>query len=148
MLDRDLAELYGVETKNLKRAVKRNYKRFSDDFYFSLSNHEVRDLRCQIGTSSWGGSRYMPFAFTEHGILMLSSVLCSERAVEVNIQIMRTFTKLREMLMTNEMLRLKIEGMECKYDHQFKIIFDAIRKLLDDPIKPKRRIGFGVRDEE
>ena len=144
MLDRDLAELYGVETKYIKRAVKRNVTRFPDDFMFILSTQEYQALRCHFGTLEKGShSKYLPFAFTEHGILMLSSVLNSDKAIEVNIQIMRTFSKLRELMLVHKDLRLKIEEMEKKYDQQFKLVFDAIRKLLaPPPSKPKLPIGF------
>jgi hypothetical protein len=142
MLDRDLAELYRVETKVLKQAVKRNLTRFPSDFMFPLTTQELAILRSQIVTSSWGGNRYIPYAFTEQGIAMLSSILNSERAIQVNIQIMRTFTKLREMMTTHKELRQKIETMEKKYDHQFKIVFEAIKKLLEPPVKTKGKIGF------
>ena len=142
MLDRDLAELYGVETKILKQAVRRNKKRFPVDFMFILLNQEVRNLRSQIVTSSWGGSRYLPMAFTEQGVAMLSSVLNSERAIQVNIQIMRAFTMLRSMLATHDDLRRKIEDMEAKYDKQFHIVFQAIKQLLKEDDQPKRKIGF------
>jgi hypothetical protein len=142
MLDRDLAELYRVKTKALKQAVRRNNKRFPVDFMFSLSNQEVKNLRSQIVTSSWGGSRYLPMAFTEQGVAMLSSVLNSERAIQVNIQIMRAFTKLRKMLVGYEELQKKIEAMESKYDEQFRIVFVAIKQLLHEDDQPKRKIGF------
>ncbi len=146
MLDKELAELYGVRTKELNKAVARNRDRFPADFMFKLSKDEAEILRFQIGTSRWGGQRYLPHAFTEHGILMLSSVLNSRRAIQVNIQIMRTFTKLREMISSNELIRQKIEELEQKYekhDKQFKIVFEAIRELLETPApKPKRSIGF------
>ncbi len=145
MLDRDLATLYGVETKYLTRQVRRNKDRFPEDFLLHLTRQEVRNLRCHFGTSSWGGQRYLPYAFTEHGILMLSSVLNSSRAIQVNIQIMRTFTTLREMLTGHVELRRKIEEMEQKYDYQFKVVFKTIKKLLDPPQKPKNPIGFHVR---
>lgn len=145
MLDRDLAELYGVETKYLTRQVRRNIDRFPSDFLLHLTQQEVANLKRHFGTSSWGGTRKLPFAFTEHGILMLSSVLNSKRAVQVNIQIMRTFTRLREMLAGHVELRRKVEEMEKKYDYQFKAIFDAIKKLLEPPEKPKNPIGFHVR---
>jgi hypothetical protein len=138
MLDRDLAELYGVETKVLKQAVRRNIDRFPADFMFELNRDEFNNLRSQIVTSSWGGARYLPMAFSEHGVLMLSSVLNSERAVQVNIQIMRTFTKLREMMATHEDLKRKIESMEKKYDEQFQIVFEAIKQLLSEEDKPKK----------
>jgi flagellar capping protein FliD len=142
MLDRDLAELYGVETKVLKQAVRRNQKRFPPDFMFVLSNQEVRNLRSQIVTSRWGGSRYLPMVFTELGVAMLSSLLNSEKAIQVNIQIMRTFTKLREMLADHKDLQKKIEAMEAKYDEQFSIVFEVIKQLLAEEDKPKKRIGF------
>ena len=144
MLDKDLAELYGVETKALKQTVKRNIERFPDDFMYVLNKQEVIYLRSQFVTSSWGGSRYLPYAFTEHGILMLSSVLNSRRAVQVNIEIMRTFTKLRGMLAGHKELKRKIEEMEKKYDRQFRVVFDAIKKLLEPPEKKKNPIGFHV----
>jgi len=130
MLDRDLAVLYGAETKMLNRAVKRNIERFPDDFMFQLTKNEFENLRFHSGTSSWGGQRYLPYAFTENGVAMLSSVLNSKKAIEVNIQIMRTFTKIREMLGTHKALRQKIEVMEKKYNYQFEVVFDAIRSLM------------------
>ncbi len=142
MLDRDLAELYGVETRALKQAVRRNIKRFPPDFMFELSYQEFKNLRSQIVMSSWGGTRRPPMAFTEQGVAMLSSVLKSDRAIQVNIQIMRAFTQLRKMLSTHEDLRRKIEAMEKKYDQQFKVVFDAIKQLLDVKTKPRRKIGF------
>ena len=146
MLDSDLAVLYGVETKVLNQAVRRNLKRFPDDFMFQLTPKEVDFLRSQIVTSnsSRGGRRYFPYAFTENGVAMLSSVLGSEKAIQVNIHIMRTFTKLREILKTHDDLRRKIESMEKKYDHRFVVVFKAIRELLEPPLKSKRRIGFHV----
>ncbi|MFC1767284.1 ORF6N domain-containing protein [Candidatus Margulisiibacteriota bacterium] len=141
MLDRDLALLYGVKTKNLKRQVRRNIKRFPGDFAFRLTKEE--NLRCQIVTSSWGGRRYLPYVFTEQGVAMLSTVLNSERAIEVNIQIMRAFVKLRKILSSHAELRRKIEAIESKYDANFKVVFDAIRKLMEEPVKkPSKRIGF------
>lgn len=137
MLAQDLASLYGVETKILNRAVKRNAERFPDDFMLRLTNKEVTDLRCQFGTSSWGGLRYLPLAFTEHGILMLSSVLNSPRAVQVNIHIMRTFAKQREILNLHTDLRTRIDTLEKKYDGQFLVIFKAIKLILDN-----KRDGF------
>lgn len=142
MLDKDLALLYGVETKALNQAVKRNKVRFPDDFMFQLTYQEFRDLMSQIVTTNRGGTRIMPYVFTEHGILMLSSVLNSDRAIHVNIQIMRTFTKMREMAIGYEELRGKIAAMEKKYDKQFKIVFDALHQLLTPPEEPKGKIGF------
>ncbi len=143
MLDADLAELYGVETKMLVRAVKRNIDRFPADFMIQLNREEFENLRFQFGTSSrWGGRRYLPYAFTEQGVAMLSSVLSSKRAVQVNIAIMRAFVKLREMLATHKDLARKLNAMEKKYDSQFKVVFDAIRQLMI-PLSPKKRkIGF------
>ena len=138
MLDRDLAELYDVETKALKQAVRRNIDRFPEDFMFELSKEEFKNLRSQIVTSSWGGLRYLPMAFSEQGVAMLSSVLKSNRAIHVNIQIMRAFTKLREMLSTHEDLKKKIEDMKKKYDQQFQIVFDAIKQLLETEETPKK----------
>ena len=144
MLDRDLALLYDVQTRRLKEQVRRNIERFPVDFMFELTKEELAEWRSQFATSNRDkmGIRIHPFAFTEHGILMLSSVLNSKRAIQVNIQIMRTFIKLKEMLISHKDLRQKIEDMERKYNHQFKIVFDAIRKLLEPPAKPKQRIGF------
>ncbi len=144
MLDRDLSELYGVKVKNLNKAVKRNFKRFPDDFMFQISQEESKNLRFQNGTSSWGGDRYEKFVFTEQGVAMLSSVLRSERAICVNIQIIRTFTKIRQMLAENRDLRLKIEDMERKYDKNFKIVFDAIKRMMIEEEKPKKLIGFSA----
>jgi len=149
LLDRDLAELYGVETKVLKQAVRRNIKRFPSDFMFELSKEEFEDWRSQFVTSSspqWGGARYKPMAFTEQGVAMLSSVLKSERAIEVNIAIMRAFVRLRQMLASNEDLARKLEDMEKKYDEQFKVVFDAIRALMAPPEKPRKKIGFEVKE--
>ncbi|MBI5873814.1 MAG: ORF6N domain-containing protein [Candidatus Omnitrophica bacterium] len=144
MLDRDLAKIYRVETKQLKRAVRRNVGRFPEDFMFELSRDEYRSLRCQFGTLKIGEhSKYLPYAFTQEGVAMLSSVLHSERAIQANIQIMRAFVKLREFMATHENLKKKIEEMEKKYDYQFKIVFDAIKQLLESPKQePKKRIGF------
>ncbi len=147
MLDADLSELYAVETKMLVRAVKRNADRFPADFMFQLDKAEFENLRFQFGTSShWGGRRYLPYAFTEQGVAMLSSVLNSERAVKVNIEIMRAFVKLRQMLASNAELARKLEEMEKKYDSQFKIVFDAIRQLMIPPEQKKKKIGFEVRE--
>jgi hypothetical protein len=142
MLDRDLADLYEVETRTLNQAVKRNLSRFPADFMFQLNADEFDQLISQIVMSRWGGTRKPPYAFTEQGVAMLSSVLSSERAVQVNIQIMRTFTRLRTMMAGHEELIRKIENMEMKYDEQFRIVFQAIRRLLDEDAKPIRKIGF------
>jgi hypothetical protein len=147
MLDADLARLYGVETKNLNKAVKRNASRFPFDFMFQLSSKEMQILRFQMGTSKrvQGGRRYAPYAFTEQGIAMLSSVLRSSRAVQVNVAIMRTFVRLREMLTTHEELRRKIDAMEKRYDARFQAVFEAIRQMLETPIPAKKPIGFHAR---
>src|SRR3989338_2506722 len=144
MVDRDLARLYSVQTKVLKQAVKRNINRFPRDFMIQLTKGEFANWRSQFVTSNKDkmGLRYPPMVFTEQGVAMLSSVLNSERAVQVNIQIMRTFTKIRELLATNEVLRRKIEALERKYDQRFKVIFDVIKKLISAEEKPKARIGF------
>ena len=144
MLDRDLADLYGVETKLLKRQVRRNIDRFPDDFMFELTPEELDNWRCQFGTSKSDkmGLRYPPLAFTEQGVAMLSSVLNSKRAIQVNIQIMRAFTRLRQMLATHEDLRRKIEDMESKYDEQFRAVFKALRQLLATEEKADRKSWF------
>ncbi|MBI2989405.1 MAG: ORF6N domain-containing protein [Deltaproteobacteria bacterium] len=146
MLDADLAELYGVETKALNRAFTRNRERFPDDFVFQLTESEFADLRCQIGTSRWGGRRYLPYAFTEQGVAMLSGVLHSKRAIQVNVEIMRTFVRLRQLLASNAQLARKLEALEKKYDTQFKVVFDAIRQLMSPPEPRKRKIGFLVKE--
>jgi len=147
LLDKDLAELYGVETKVLKQAVRRNIKRFPDDFMFELTKEENQSLRSQYVTLKRGQhSKYLPFAFTEQGVAMLSSVLNSDKAIQVNIQIMRAFTQLRQMLSTHEDLKRKIEAMERKYDQQFRVVFDAINQLIDTESKPKRKIGFDIKE--
>lgn len=145
MLDRDLAALYGVGTRDLNKAVSRNPERFPEDFMFRIDKNERKNLMFQFGTSSWGGTRKPPCVFTEHGILMLSSVLKSRRAIDVNIQIMRTFTRIRELLATHADLRRKLEEMEKKYDYQFKAVFDAIKSLISAPDKDVKRIGFTVK---
>ena len=143
MLSNDLAELYGVEPRALVQAVKRNSERFPEDFMFQLSDNEFESLKSQFVISSWGGMRRAkPYAFTEQGVSMLSSVLRSKQAVQVNISIMRTFVKLRELIATHKDLARKLENMEKKYDTQFKVVFDAIRSLMSPPEKPKRKIGF------
>ena len=147
ILDRDLAVLYGVETKQLTRQVRRNIDRFPDDFMFQLTREEYNELlRCQIGTLKRGQhSKYLPYAFTEHGILMLSSVLNSKKAIQVNIQIMRTFVKLRQILSTNKELVHKLSQLERKtekHDAEIQAIFKAIRQLMTPPEKPKKQIGY------
>jgi hypothetical protein len=150
MFDADLAKLYAVSAKNLNRAVKRNANRFPADFMFQLKPKEARILRFQSGTSSQsshGGRRYLPYAFTEQGIAMLSSVLRSERAVQVNIAIMRALLQLRAMLATHEDLRRKIDEMEKRYDAKFHAVFATLRQMLETPIPPKPQIGFHARTE-
>ena len=144
LLDADFADLYGVETKDLVRVMKRNIDRFPHDFMFQLTRAEFDDLRCQIGTSnSWGGRRYPPYAFTEQGVAMLSSVLRSKRAVQVNIEIMRAFVRLRQILSSHKALAHKIEELEKTYDAQFKVVFEALRELMSAPARKKRKpIGF------
>ena len=149
MLDADLAALYGVETKQLVRAIKRNISRFPPDFMFQLSKDDFENLRCHFGTSSqWGGPRYPPYAFTEQGVAMLSSVLKSKRAIQVNIEIMRTFVRLRRILASHAELARKLDALEKKYDAQFRVVFDAIRQLSSppEPEPPKKRIGFLVEE--
>jgi phage regulator Rha-like protein len=149
MLDRDLAELYGVETKVLKQAVRRNIDRFPSDFMFEITKKENESLRSQNVTLKRGQhSKYLPMAFTEQGVAMLSSVLRSKRAIQVNIQIMRAFTQLRKMLSTHEELKRKIESMEKKYDEQFQIVFEAIKQLLSDEDKPRKKIGYTVKEKQ
>ena len=147
MLDSDLAELYGVTTKRLNEQVRRNLKRFPSDFMFQLSSKEAESSRSQIATSKRGGRRYLPYAFTEQGVAMLSSVLNSDRAIEVNIQIMRAFVKLREMIASHKELAKRLDELESKYDEQFKVVFDAIRELMTPPEPKRRRIGF-LREKE
>jgi len=143
MLDSDLAELYGVQTKYLIKQVNRNSDRFPSDFMFSLVNKEVICLRFQIGTSKGrGGRRYRPYAFTEQGVAMLSGVLRSKQAIQVNILIMRAFVQLRHMIATNEELARKLDSLENKYDARFRVVFDAIRRLMTPPESDRRRIGF------
>lgn len=143
MLDADLATLYGVPTKRLNEQIRRNPKRFPADFMFQLTFQEVTNLRSQIATSKyWGGRRYLPYVFTEQGVAMLSSVLNSERAIEVNVEIMRAFVRLRQILATHKDLSRKLEEMEKKYDHQFKVVFDAIRQLMAPPPSKSKKIGF------
>jgi hypothetical protein len=155
MLDADLADLYGVETKALNQAVKRNIERFPVDFMFQLSVEELEglrsrsgrlSLRSQIVTSKRGGRRYLPYAFTEQGVAMLSSVLRSQRAVQVNIAIMRAFVRLREMLAAHRGLARKLAAMEKKYDAQLKVVFDAIQELMAPSHRSRRQIGFRGED--
>jgi len=142
ILDRDIARLYEVETRTLMQAVKRNKERFPKDFMFQLTVKETAILRYQFGTSRWGGSRYRPYAFTEQGVAMLSGVLRSERAVQVNVEIMRTFVRLRRLTASREDLARKVEALEEKYDDQFRVVFDALRELMAAPEPSDRPIGF------
>ena len=147
MLDADIARLYNVETRILKQAVRRNLSRFPDDFMFELSNQEFGILRSQFVTSSWGGARYLPMAFTEQGVAMLSSVLRSKTAVQVNIAILRTFVKLRQLIQGHKDLYEKIEKLEQKYDDQFKIVFTALRQMLREKNEPRQKVGFKLSNE-
>jgi len=144
MLDSDLAALFGVETKALNRAVKRNANRFPVDFMFRLSARETKNLRCQSGTSSGhGGRRYSPLAFTEHGVIMAANVLNSKRAIEASVLVVRAFVRLRQMLATHADLARKLDELEKKYDEQFAVVFEAIRELMEPPEDPpKGRLGF------
>jgi hypothetical protein len=146
MMDKDLATLYDVETKRLKEQVKRNIERFPDDFMFELTKNEFEILRSQFATSNRGGTRYPPMAFTEQGVAMLASVLNSPRAIQVNIQIIRVFVRLRLMISYHEDLRRKIEAMENKYNSQFRIVFQAIKELIREDVGTKKKIGFDVKE--
>jgi hypothetical protein len=160
MLDRDLAELYGVETKALKQAVRRNINRFPSDFMFEMTQQELEDWRSQFVTSKEDrlGLRYAPFCFTEQGVTMLSCVLNSERAIAVNILVIRVFTKMREMLLTHKDILVKIEQIEKtllqqdtrmnKYEDDIQMIFEALRELINPPVKPRPRVGFRRKDEQ
>lgn len=151
MLDVDLAELYQVETRRLNEQVKRNIDRFPNDFMFQLTEKEWENLKSQIATSSWGGRRKKSYVFTEHGVLMLSSVLNSDRAIQVNIQIMRIYGKLRSMIMDHKDILLKLEGLEGKvdkHDENFKVVFDYLRELLNPKVEPVRKIGFKHKMED
>lgn len=153
MIDRDLAELYGVETKQLKRQVRRNIDRFPGDFMFELNAEEFQKWRSQFGTSNGGdkmGLRYTPYVFTEQGLAMLSTVLNSERAIKVNILIMRIYTKMREMLLTHKDILLKLEQLESQVaqnSEDIQAIFDALKELLNPPVEPRPRIGFRRKGE-
>jgi len=151
MLDEELAALYEVSTKRLNEQVKRNMKRFPDDFMFQLTMQEFNDLKSQFATSSWGGRRTAPYAFTEHGVLMLSSILTSERAVNVNIRIMRIYTKMREMIFTHKDILIQLEKIEKKvtgHDEDIQVIFNYFRQLLKIQKEPRPRIGFRRQDEK
>lgn len=143
MLDRDLSKLYEVDTNQLTRQVRRNIERFPEDFMFQLTKEELQNLMCQFGISSWGGTRKLSYVFTEQGVAMLSGVLHSSRAIQVNIQIMRAFIQFKLMLLSNADLKQRIEEMERKYNKQFAIVFQAIKQLLEpSPTKEKKIIGF------
>jgi len=142
MLDLDLAELYGVSTRELNQAISRNQERFPKDFMFRLTREEFNNIECKHVTSNRGGRRYLPYVFTEQGVAMLSSVLRSRRAVQVNIEIMRTFVKLRKMLSSNRDLANKLDELEKKYDKQFAVVFEAIHRLMQPPEKSGKKIGF------
>jgi hypothetical protein len=144
MLDSDLAALYGVSTKQLNQAVRRNARRFPVDFAFRLHRGEAADLRSQFVTSSfaWGGRRYAPYAFTEHGAVMLASVLNSPVAVAASIQVVRAFIQLRGLLASQKVLVRRLDELEDKYDSQFKVVFQAIRELMQPPAPARKRIGF------
>ena len=149
MLDHDLAALYAVEVKVLNQAVRRNHDRFPGDFMFQLTYQEVAGLRSEEESlrSRRGGRRYLPFAFTEEGVAMLSSVLRSKRAVGVNIEIMRAFVRMRRMVIDHKDLARRLDGLEAKYSGQFKVIFEAIRQLMAPPLKPAKVIGFRADSE-
>ena len=153
MIDRDLAILYGVETKRLKEAVKRNMERFPEDFMFEMTKKELENLRTQIASSSWGGTRYFPMAFTEQGVAMLSSVLNSSQAISVNIRIIRIFTRIRQMLMDNTELRLAIEEIKKKTDNNSKnieVVFQYLDELIEkkENPKPRKQIGYKIPEKK
>jgi hypothetical protein len=149
MLDSDLAELYGVPTKVLNQAVKRNLNRFPPDFMFQLIAGEWESLRSQFVTLKRGEHRkYLPYAFTEHGALMLANVLNSERAAQTSVMVVRAFVRLRQMLASNAELARKLDAMEKKYDRQFKVVFDAIRQLMSPPEPKRQEIGFHVKYDD
>jgi hypothetical protein len=142
IVDRDLAALYGVTTGNLNKAVTRNTDRFPNDFMFRLTSEEFANLKFHFGTSSWGGTRKSPRVFTEQGVAMLSSVLRSRRAVQANVEIMRAFVRLRQLLASHADLARKLDALEKKYDAQFRVVFDAIRELMAPAEPSRKRIGF------
>ena len=149
MIDADLGMLYGVTTKALNQAVKRNKDRFPPDFMFQISSEEKQKVVTSCDhLSRLRFSPVLPYAFTEHGVLMLANVLNSERAVQVSVQIVRTFVRLRETLATHAELARKLSEMEKKYDTQFKVVFEAIRQLMAPPMKPKRKIGFDLKEKQ
>ena len=142
MFDFDLAEMYGIETKRLKHAVRRNIERFPEDFMFELTMEEFQNLRTQFASSSWGGSRYPPFAFTEHGAVMLASILNSETAVKASIFVVRTFIKLRQLISGYHELTERMDGLEEKYDSQFQQVIHALEGLAEKKKEPRKLIGF------
>ena len=149
MLDGNLADIYGIETKGLIRAVKRNLERFPEDFMFQLTKEEFESLRYQFGTSKTGrgGRRYLPYVFTEHGAVMLASVLNSPVAINASVQVVRAFVKLRQLLVTHTELARKINSLEKKYDSQFAVVFKAIKELMQPQAKEKeKKIGFKVKE--
>jgi ORF6N domain len=151
MLDEDLARLYQVETKGLNQAIKRNKDRFPPDFMFQLSINEFENLKSQFVTSSWGGRRKLPYAFTEQGVAMLSAVLNSEVAVRVSIRIIRVFTKMRELLLTHKDILLQLEKVENKltgHDEEIALIFEYLKKLLSPPVTARLRVGFRRKEEK
>jgi hypothetical protein len=145
LLDSDLARLYGVPTKRLNEQVRRNADKFPDDFAFQLTREEVTNLKSQIATSSWtthGGRRKLPLVFTEYGAIMAANVLRSNRAISVSIEVVRVFIRLREMMISHRDLKRRLNELENKYDTRFRVVFDAIRRMMNPPIPSKRRIGF------
>jgi hypothetical protein len=145
MLDEDLSELYGVETRRLNEQVGRNIDRFPDDFMFKLSEEEFADLKSQFATSRWGGRRKLPYAFTEHGVLMLSGVLNSKQAIQVNIQIMRIYTRIRKILLAHKDVFLRVEQVEkqiLKQDQKIELLFNYLSKFIEKHDKPRTEIGF------
>jgi len=146
MISSHLAELYEVEPRSLVQAVKRNIERFPEDFMFQLTAEEFAELKSQDSTASWGGARTPPYAFTEQGIAMLSAVLKSTRAIQVSIEIMRAFVRLRHLMASHAELSRKLDALEKKYDAQFSVVFDAIRQLMEPPKPKKNQIGFHRED--
>ncbi len=150
MLDRDLAELYGVETRRLNEQVKRNIKRFPEDFMFQLNDEEFNILISQNATSSWGGTRKAPLAFTEQGVAMLSGILSSDRAIAVNIQIMRIYTRMREVMLTHKDILMKVEQLEKrvgKQDEKIQMIFDYLKQFIAEQDKPRVQVGFKTKND-
>ena len=151
MLDSDLAELFGVETKRLKEQVRRNIERFPTSFMFELTLEEAENLRSQIATSSWGGNRFSPFVFTEHGVLMLANVLRSESAIKMSIRIIEIFVQMRQVMLTNKDILLKLEQLENKvgnHTKEIQVIFEYLKELVSPPVEPRSKIGFKVKDKK